>query len=745
MPVVIARDPRDAAAALAGGRAPVVAVPVFDAYDDVVRCLQSVLAHTPHDAAVLVLDDGSTDPRMRELPERLGEAPHLVVVLRSATNRGFVRTMNEAFAVAGRRDVVVLNSDVVVGPHWLERLRDAAYSDTRIATATPLSNHGTILSVPHRNRPSELPAGLTVDAAALAVAEASQRLRPRVPTCVGHCVYVRRMALDVVGAFDETFSPGYGEEVDFSQRCVQGGFAHVCADDVFVYHRGGSSFGRSPEAAALRDRHEEVIAARYPYYHAWVAATADQDVSPLASAIAAARRALLGLSVALDASALGPYLVGTQRVAVEAARALARHPGVSELVVVVPPGPVLPYLEDALAGLERARIVPDDGTLRLEADVVYRPVQIWSAEELDRLRRLGSRSVIQQLDLIAYSNPSYFPTWPDWAQCRDGARFSLAVADGVAFSTGHAEADARAEGLLPAETPTRVTWNGVDHFAPDVTPVRPSRLPPDLADGFVLCLGTDCRHKNRVFALRAFDAMCARGYQGRLVFAGPHLVNGSSRADERDFLARRPAIAGRVAILAEVSEAERTWLYRHAGLVLYPTLYEGFGLVPFEAALAGTPCLSSRAASLDEVLPRDVEVIDEWDPDRVARQALALLADGERRWRLVGALAARAREFTWERTAGELVALFGEVCRARPRPLVRAVQGDGGVMPRPAPAAPPPPTMLEQLYPPEVYEALRAVGQRAALRRPVAGVTVLAYRVISGLRTRLKRTRDTDA
>ena len=50
-------------------------------------------------------------------------------------------------------DVIVLNSDCEVAEGWYEGLRRAAYSDTRVATVSTLTNHGTILSVPERNRP----------------------------------------------------------------------------------------------------------------------------------------------------------------------------------------------------------------------------------------------------------------------------------------------------------------------------------------------------------------------------------------------------------------------------------------------------------------------------------------------------------------------------------------------------------------------------------------------------------------
>ncbi len=72
-------------------------------------------------------------------------------------NLGFVGNVNAAFEQAAPADVVVVNSDVIVGPGWLEGLRAAAYADETVATASTLTNHGTIVSVPRRNAPSPAP------------------------------------------------------------------------------------------------------------------------------------------------------------------------------------------------------------------------------------------------------------------------------------------------------------------------------------------------------------------------------------------------------------------------------------------------------------------------------------------------------------------------------------------------------------------------------------------------------------
>ena len=82
---------------------------------------------------------------------------------------------------------------------------------------------------------------------------------------------------------------------------------------------------------------------------------------------------------------------------------------------------------------------------------------------------------------------------------------------------------------------------------------------------------------------------CARAAgTGSLVLAGAHVENGSSRGDEAAYLAARPELASRVHELAGRQRGgEGRGSTRNAAAIVYPTVYEGFGLIPFEAARAG--------------------------------------------------------------------------------------------------------------------------------------------------------------
>ena len=109
-----------------------------------------------------------------------------------------------------------------------------------------------------------------------------------------------------------------------------------------------------------------------------------------------------------------------------------------------------------------------------------------------------------------------------------------------------------------------------------------------------------------------------------------------------------------------MSEAEKAWLYARATAVLYPTVYEGFGLVPFEAAAAGTPCFWAPQSSLPEVLADAPAVIVPWDAEATADRVLPHLEDGSG---LVDAVKAAAAALTWDRAAAELLDAYDEAVR----------------------------------------------------------------------------------
>ena len=242
---------------------PLIIVPVFNALDHIKVCLESITCTVPANARVLLIDDASTDLRVRPvLQSWVNEAKPYRQLLVHEKNQGFVATANRGMRLAAT-DVVLLNSDTQVTSGWLQHLTDCLGSDPSFATATPWSNNGEIVSIPTFCAPNPVPEN--PDAIAAAITSCSKPHYPEMPTAVGFCMAISFRAIQRVGLFDEeTFGRGYGEENDFCQRAEQAGLRNVLCDNAYVIHHGGASFG--PLGLKPDEKSMQRLLAKHPDY-----------------------------------------------------------------------------------------------------------------------------------------------------------------------------------------------------------------------------------------------------------------------------------------------------------------------------------------------------------------------------------------------------------------------------------------------------------------------------------------------
>jgi glycosyltransferase involved in cell wall biosynthesis len=635
---------------------------------------QALAGHSHRRGEVcVVLAARAGDEQLQRCAESVhAHAPAGTQILRMAASTAAV---NEALARLAPADVVVLSEPCYVTAGWLESLREAALEDTNTATASALADAGTELAL-YDERPGwEGEGGSEDNLAQLAdgLAARTLRLRPRLSRAVGPCVYVRRDAIELVGPLDEELDLRAALEIDFAQRCLLGGLAHVAADDVVVQRLAAQGDPTDIADGAEADRLAPRLLERYPYLSA---SPPLGESSVLPYALRAARGTHAKLWVTLDARALDGAITGTHVHIVELIRALAGT-GQLRLRLLVREHRIDPQTLELLRRLPETQLLAEDSVDERtpRSTVFHRPQQAFAPEDVELAVRLGERIVLSQLDLIAYRNPGYFADADAWAAYRRASRHGMSAAERVVVFSDHTRRELISDALVEDER-IRVVAPGLDHPT-TASPRRPQALAqpagePDSADvdlsGFLLCLGTDFRHKNRVFALRLLGALRERhGWEGSLVLAGTHIPHGSSRELEWALLQERPSLREAVIELGAISEQEKAWLMKRAAAVVYPSVYEGFGLVPFEAALAGVPCLFAAQSSLAESAPQDTATILPWDPQRSADAALALLCDPAARQRHVQALAEVASSLTWQATASAMVALYGEAAAASVR------------------------------------------------------------------------------
>ena len=244
-----------------------IIVPIYNAYDELKVCLESLRNHTDLSVNRLILiNDNSSDKRIKFLVDNWKKENHEknILVFHNLENMGFSNNVNLGMSQSETNDVLLLNSDTVVTKNWIEKIKSCAYSKEIIGTVTPLSNNATLCSVPNFCEVNQLPADIDIDLMATIVEECSFRKYPRITVANGFCMYIKRDVINLIGGFDaETFGRGYGEENDFCNRAEQKGYIHVMCDDTYIYHSGTKSFAAKEKKEYIKE-HEHILFERYP-------------------------------------------------------------------------------------------------------------------------------------------------------------------------------------------------------------------------------------------------------------------------------------------------------------------------------------------------------------------------------------------------------------------------------------------------------------------------------------------------
>lgn len=243
---------------------------VHNALDDVQRCLASVAEHTTEPYHLILMDDGS-QPETRDFLQAYVEDnvhSQSLQLLRNNKARGYTFAANQGMRASTHPYFILLNSDTIVSPYWLDRLIACADSDERIGMVGPLSNTASWQSIPEVEYRGDwaanpLPLDMTVAQMANRVAALSTRFYPQLPFLNGFCLLITRALQEAIGYFDEeTFGAGYGEENDYCLRAGKAGWKLAVADDTYVYHAQSRSYSHE-RRKLLADRAGQALAQKH--------------------------------------------------------------------------------------------------------------------------------------------------------------------------------------------------------------------------------------------------------------------------------------------------------------------------------------------------------------------------------------------------------------------------------------------------------------------------------------------------
>lgn len=180
---------------------------------------------------------------------------------------------------------------------------------------------------------------------------------------------------------------------------------------------------------------------------------------------------------------------------------------------------------------------------------------------------------------------------------------------------------------------------------------RPEGPKGDLGFPYLLYVGAHKPHKNLERLVEAFALARLPGV--RLALTG--------RPEEALLLrAKAHGVEGRLVFLGLVPEEELPALYRGALALVFPSLYEGFGLPPLEAMACGTPVVASNRASIPEVVGDAGLLVDPYQVEALAEALRRVVEDEPLRAELRAKGLARSRLFSWDGVAERVKATLCE-------------------------------------------------------------------------------------
>ncbi len=165
-------------------------------------------------------------------------------------------------------------------------------------------------------------------------------------------------------------------------------------------------------------------------------------------------------------------------------------------------------------------------------------------------------------------------------------------------------------------------------------------------------------YKNLPTVLRVVRNLRRDGLDVRVVRVGPPLA-GTDRA-----LAERLGVSSYVLDVGHLRDSDLPTLYNAVDVLLFPSLYEGFGWPPLEAMASGTPVVCSRAGSLDEVVGDAALTADAEDVEALAWHVGSVLSESSLREALIRRGLGHAARFSWSQAANQMIAVYRSVAES---------------------------------------------------------------------------------
>lgn len=534
-----------------------VIIPVYDDWTTLGRCIESLKKHLDKRHKVLLVND--MGPNWNDLEKNILASIkgfNNFVYEKNPVNSGFVKTCNRAVFELDKtgNDILLLNSDTEVTENFLEEMLDVLYITEKHGAVCPRSNCATIFTIPVNKDSSVEPS----PEQSYSVYGKVRDLLPRynvMPTGVGFALLIKRRLIDTYGLFDELYSPGYNEENDFCMRINQYGYNVIAANRAFVFHYESKSFGTKRTELDLK--HSKYLLERYPYYPKTVRLYQNSQIDP----------------VEYFADIIGG-LYSKKRVLIDLYEVPSAYNGTAQYGLCFLNSFYKLYKDKydisilANEAADKFHKISEHydnvyypHTINGRFDIAYTPSQIIHVDHWHVLNRVCLKYVFCMQDIISLR--SNYILAEDWER-RDIFEQSIKYSDGIAFISRFSEEETRTyynRVFGEREIRTKVIYHG--RFYDKDKKHDSQKLP---FDEYIVVIGNHYKHKNLSNVI-------------------PEL-----KKSKYNFIVIGNKYTGKVTEniygyqTGNLSDEFLRLLYRNSSAILFPSVYEGFGL-PFLTAI----------------------------------------------------------------------------------------------------------------------------------------------------------------
>ncbi len=260
-----------------------------------------------------------------------------------------------------------------------------------------------------------------------------------------------------------------------------------------------------------------------------------------------------------------------------------------------------------------------------------------------------------------------FDSHPEWYTPVEATRMKIVVRNGCRiadriFTVSNFAANQIRDAYKVPNNKLVITYNATDW--PDI-PLTSNTEPEPWGDAhFIFYLGLVQPRKNLVRLVKAFeDLVQQHDVEHHLVIAGK---NGW-KTSELDSTIRHSPVRDRIHRVGFIPAERAVRLMARAGVFVFPSLLEGFGIPVLEALHAGTPAVASSGSCFPEVFGDAIQYCDPSNPASIADAIRQVIQDDELRKQLVWKGKEKARAYSWDKTAAVVLDTYLECAEQNAR------------------------------------------------------------------------------